>query len=106
MTQSALTDQLDVQPGTVSEVLGKLENAGLITRTPSKQDRRTSIIELTAAGLAAAESAIEQKQQRQAEMFSCLSEEEKRTLLVFVETLNHDWHHRYGHGESRRRRKG
>lgn len=106
MTQSSLTEQLGVQPGTMSEVLGKLENAGLITRTPSEQDRRTSIIELTPSGLEAAETAIEEKQQRQAEMFSCLSEEEKNTLLTFLETLNHDWHHRYGRGDGRRHRRG
>lgn len=106
MTQSSLTEQLGVQPGTVSEVLGKLENAGLIIRTPSQQDRRTSIIELTASGLEAAETAMEQKQQRQAEMFSCLSEEEKNTFLVFLETLNHDWHLRYGRGDGGRHRRG
>ena len=108
VAQNDLTEQLGVQPGTASEVFGKLEHAGLITRTPSEQDRRTSIITLTPSGLAAAETADEQKRQRHSEMFSSLSEEDKAALLALLEALNHDWHHRYGHGrrEGGRHRKG
>ncbi len=33
MTQKTLTEHLHIQPGSASEVLAKLENSGLITRT-------------------------------------------------------------------------
>ena len=46
MTQSELTEYLGVQPGSASEVIGKLESAGLIVRTPSEKDRRQRIFVL------------------------------------------------------------
>ena len=52
MTQRELTERLGIQPGSASELVGKLERAGLITRTPSETDRRTADIRLTEAGLA------------------------------------------------------
>ena len=96
ITQSELTERLGVQSGSVSEVIGKLESAGLIMRTPSEQDRRTSDIRLTEAGKLHAQKAFEQRKQRHTEMFSCLSEEDKDDLLMLLEKVNHDWRHRYG----------
>lgn len=96
ITQSELTERLDVQPGSASEVIGKLEDAGLITRTPSGKDRRTSDIRLTEAGKVKAAEAARQRKQRHTQMFSCLSEEDKADLLMLLEKVNHDWRHRYG----------
>ena len=95
ITQHALTNRLGVQPGSVSEVIGKLETAGYILRTPNPADRRTSDIRLTPQGLVQAQLASQQAQARRQEMFSCLSETEKNTLLVLLEKLNSDWKHRY-----------
>ena len=47
ITQRALTSRLGIQPGSASEVIAKLENAGLIQRTVSTDDRRTANIRLT-----------------------------------------------------------
>lgn len=96
ITQSELTERLGVQPGSASEVIGKLESAGLITRTPSEQDRRTSDIRLTEAGKVKAKEVAEQRKQRHTEMFSCLSEEDKADLLMLLEKVNHEWRRRYG----------
>lgn len=96
ITQSELTERLDVQPGSASEVIGKLESAGFITRTPSEKDRRTSDIRLTEAGKVKAVEAAEQRKERHTEMFSCLSEEDKADLLMLLEKVNHEWRRRYG----------
>lgn len=95
-TQRKLTKRLGIKPGSASEVIGKLENAGLIVRTPSKEDKRTADITLTEKGKALALDAIEQRQRRHEEMFSCLSELEKTELLSFLEKINKDWEERYG----------
>ena len=95
MTQSALTEQLGIQPGSASEVLGKLEAAGLILRTPSETDRRTADICLTALGKSAAEAAYAQRQVRHQQMFSGLSDEEKETLLQLLEKVNADWKRKF-----------
>lgn len=95
MTQQALTKRLGIQPGSASEVLLKLENAGLIIRVPSEDDRRTTDISLTENGRAAALEAATQRSRRHEEMFSCLPEEEKAQLLSLLEKINADWEQRY-----------
>lgn len=95
MTQRALTELLGIQPGSASEVISKLEGTGLIWRRPSMADRRTMDIGLTETGMAMAEDAAQKRQQRHVEMFSCLTAEEKETLLSLMEKLNGDWDVRY-----------
>ena len=95
ITQRELTEHLGIQPGSASEVIGKLEAAGLILRTPSQEDRRTTDIRLTEAGEPAAGEAYEKRQQRHQAMFSCLSEEEKGTLLGILEKINASWNQQY-----------
>lgn len=107
MTQSELTEKLGIQPGSASEVVRKLETAGLIERTPNHLDRRTTDISLTKEGRALAEDVLQKRRIRHQEMFSCLSEEEKNTLLFLTEKLNEDWTERYheksiGHKEIRK----
>lgn len=95
LTQRELTEHLGIQPGSASEVIGKLEAAGLILRTASQTDRRTADLCLTEAGKAAANEAHARRKQRHREMFSCLSEEEKQTLLGLLEKLNLSWSRQY-----------
>lgn len=113
VSQSELTRTLGIQPGSASEVLGKLETAGLILRTPSEKDRRTTLVSLTNAGKTEAAEAGARRKQRHMEQFGCLTEEEKATLLPLLEKLNGAWrqrekempghhhgkpHHEHGHG--------
>lgn len=95
MTQRELTERLGVQSGSASEVIKKLESAGLVLRTPSEEDRRTTNIQLTESGRIQAEEALERRKKRHQEMFSCLSADEKNVLLTLLEKLNEDWHIRY-----------
>lgn len=95
ITQRELTSRLGVQPGSASEVIGKLESAGLIERTTSVNDRRTVDIKLTEKGKIKAEEAVRQRKNRHEEMFSALTDEEKDTLLFLAEKLNTDWDGRY-----------
>lgn len=95
ITQQKLTMRLGIQPGSASEVLSKLESAGLITRTASARDRRTTDVKLTEAGEKEAEKAAGQRRKRHEEMFSCLSGEEKKDLLSLLEKVNSDWEERY-----------
>lgn len=95
ITQRELTERLGIQPGSASEVLAKLEDAGNIVRVPSKSDRRTMDIALTEQGRMLAETLLAQREERHEEMFSCLSEEEKSSLLRLLEKINEDWEARY-----------
>lgn len=101
ITQRDLTEHLGIQPGSASEILSKLESAGLIIRTRNETDRRTTDVSLTDTGREFAAEAFAQRQRRHEEMFSCISEEEKEKLLSLLEKIYADWRIRYcedGHG--------
>ena len=102
ITQSKLTELLDVQPGTVSEVIGKLERAELIERTASENDRRTSELRLTEKGVAKAMQASDARKNRYEDMFACLTESEKSDLLALLEKINEDWERRCDYGRANR----
>lgn len=95
VTQRELTGRLGIQPGSASEVIAKLEDAGYIRRTPNEADRRTINIDLTETGKTAAEEAQKERKQRHEQMFSCLSDDEKGQLLCLLEKVNADWKQRY-----------
>ncbi len=99
LTQCELTEILHIKPGSVSEVLAKLEKAGLITRTENEKDHRTTDIRLTRSGRVRAEEAVAQRTRRQAEMFSCLTDPQKKELLHLITKLNQDWDTRYMQGK-------
>ncbi len=104
ITQRELTEQLGIQSGSASEVIGKLEAGGLIFRTENGKDRRTVNITLTDAGLAAAKEALAEQQRSQRNMFASLTEEECQTLLALTETLCADWE-KYRPASSERNRE-
>lgn len=99
-TQQELTKRLGIQPGSASEVIGKLETAELIVRTPSQADRRTFDIHLTPQGQSAAEEAYVQREARHCQMFACLTDAEKHTLLSLLERINAAWDEQYRRAES------
>lgn len=96
MTQRELTSQLGIQPGSVSEIIKKLETAGLISRQSNSEDRRTVDIALTDAGKAQAESS--RAQHANHALFESLTDEEKQQLLSLLEKVSGDWHRRFRDG--------
>ena len=97
MTQKELTVHLGVQPGSVSEVLNKLEKAELILRSPSETDHRTTDIRLTPDGEVIAKEASTKRIERHKQMFAVLSDEEKDTLIALLEKVNAHWDRLYRH---------
>ncbi len=103
MTQRELTERIGVQPGSASEVLGKLEEAGLISRTANQEDRRTTDIRLTPEGESAAKEAQARCDERHRQMFACLTPDEKEELLLLLEKLRREWEtYRPNRGELRK----
>ena len=96
VTQRELTQRLGIQPGSASEVIGKLEASGLLIRSQSETDHRTTDIQLTKEGKEAAKEAGRQREERHNQMFSCLDDNEKETLLTLLEKVNSFWNQQYG----------
>ena len=95
VSQKKLIEQLNIKPGSASEILSKLEKAGLIVRRQSKTDRRSVDIDLTDEGEKFAIEAIEKRRKRHREMLACLTKEEKETFLSFLDKLTDDWNTRF-----------
>lgn len=95
MTQRDLTPHLQIQPGSASEILAKLEKRGLIEKEPLESDRRTARIFLTEEGSRMAAEAMQQRRELHKEMFACLSREEKAQLVTLLEKMQMDWNVRF-----------
>lgn len=95
ITQRELTQQLDIQPGSASEVIIKLESAGFIQRLPSEKDKRTMDVHLTNAGKTEAQRLSRIRFDRHERMFAALSGGEKEALLGLLERINADWDEQY-----------
>lgn len=95
MLQKELIEYLGIQPGSASEILSKLEKAGLIKRTQSEADGRAMEIVLTDIGKTQAEEAMEQRRKRHEQMFICLTHEEQTLLFSLLQKLSIDWNNRF-----------
>ena len=86
MTQQELADALLVTKGNISQLLSKLEQAGMITR---QQTGRTNCLSLTEQGQALFEVVVPQQEALIAELLVPLSDDEQRELLRLLRKLDH-----------------
>ena len=91
MLQRELTERLQLQRASVSEILGKLELRALIVREQSMSNRRSQDIRLTAEGIRAAEEIAGRQTAEYDELFEEMAEEEKKTLYELLGKLLEKW---------------
>lgn len=89
MDQKELQQLLQIQPGSVSEILMKLERKGFITREKNEEDRRRSVVWLTEKGKEALKE--QNSQEEETDMFAALNEEEKSELKRLLKKLLESW---------------
>lgn len=80
MTQSEIAEQLSVQGATVTNMLQRLEEAGLVVRRRDSEDNRLVRVYLTEAGRQKERSIHTQLISMQELIFKDISEEERATL--------------------------
>jgi len=85
MTQQELADALLVTKGNISQLLSKLEQAGMITR---RQEGRTNCLSLTERGEALFQVVVPQQEALIAELLAPLSDDEQRELLRLLRKLD------------------
>ena len=91
MTQKALMCQMQIQPGSLSEVLSKVESAGLIVRRRCEDDRRNCEIRLTPEGVEQAEAFERDRQDMAQLLFETLTPDEKQALSDILVKLHDHW---------------
>lgn len=84
ISQRDLLYHLHIQPGSLSEILNKLETAGEIERVPDERDRRRQLVMLTEKGRTRAEGLSGEEQQ---DPYAALTKEEKKTLSDLLDKL-------------------
>lgn len=100
ITQRELTGELGIHRASVSELLGKLEKKGFITRRQDDRDRRCVRISLTDKGtLSLQENIHAQSEQDLDKMFASLSEAEKNSLYAILGKLINAWGEAQSHGK-------
>ncbi|MDN6697680.1 MAG: MarR family transcriptional regulator [Lacticaseibacillus paracasei] len=90
LTNSDLVEALDIRPSSVSALVQKLEDLGLISRRESETDKRVQLIALTDDGKKFIETTGKLKTDLPDQIFSGLSEEEQAQLLTLIEKLSAD----------------
>jgi DNA-binding MarR family transcriptional regulator len=86
-TVGQLAEWLEVRSSTMSQMLDRLELAGLVYREADKQDARTKIIQLTVEGNATYRKLKDARVELLAEPFAHLKDEEQEQLVVLMAKL-------------------
>lgn len=87
LTQKELQDVLEISSGALSEILQKMEEASLVERKKSCDDKRQVKLALTSKGKCLALQVKEHYARTLERMFECLSEQEKNQLGGILEKL-------------------
>lgn len=91
ITQKELLEVLTLKSGSVSEVVKKLEKQGYIVKTRSCEDRRKINITLTNEGKVFLESQLKINSEQENVLFTALSDEEQKELIILLNKLFEDW---------------
>ncbi len=85
--QKTLTEELRINPSSVSEMISKLENDGYVKRTVDPTDKRATLISLTELGEARAAELQDEKNEKLGKAFGNLTDDEKEQLIALLEKL-------------------
>lgn len=88
ITQSELAEKLELTPATLTNLLTRMEHAGLIERRADTTDCRCSRIFMTEAGRTKLALAVEQTQKMDQAAFAGFSPEEQDQLQEFLDRIH------------------
>ncbi len=106
MTQKDLMESMRIQSGSASELLGKIEQAGLVSRVKCETDRRLVEIRITDEGLQELDKMQAQYRQSVSELLTVLNDDEKTQLTDLLDKLAANWAERLDRLPDRRRPGG
>lgn len=108
-SQGELGDEMDVRPSSMTEMLLKMEQAGLIARKQDENDQRVMRVFLTEAGERAVAQSDVAALDLTTTIFNCLTAEEHTQMLALIQKISasietmdgsddREHHHGRGHG--------
>lgn len=90
ITQKELQEKFSVKPGSISEIISKLEYRGLLVRKRDENDRRRVVLKITEKGREVAEIFLDEEKGKN--LYACLNKEEKETLKRLLQKLIDNWY--------------
>lgn len=96
MTQTQLMGALDIQAGSLSEIVSKLEAKGFITKQKDEADRRKTVLALTDFGKERIRTVKQKRREEEHLMFDVLTEEQRGELKALLSLLFTHWQDTFG----------
>jgi len=90
LTPGQVSDHLGVTCGNTTGIVDKLEEAGLVERRPHPDDRRATLLQMTAPGREVYDQVRPVFDQRVTDLMGCLSEDEKSQMISLLDRLSRD----------------
>ncbi|GAA2117233.1 MarR family winged helix-turn-helix transcriptional regulator [Actinomadura alba] len=87
-TAAALADRVGLTPGSLSRMIDRLESAGLVKRRPDPHDRRKTLIEATAEGLARISDYYAGLNARTRDVLADFTDDQLDSVLHFVQAAH------------------
>nr|WP_300307924.1 MarR family transcriptional regulator [uncultured Anaerostipes sp.] len=98
--QKEMAEELGIRPASLSELISKLEQKGLVKKEPSPKDRRSMMVSLTREGMMTARHGRAGQSRFHSLIFEPLSEEEKETLYELLWKVKEYHERRKDHDQS------
>ena len=95
MTQKNMQEHIGIQQSSLSELLAKMEEQNLLTRTPSPTDRRQVLLSVTPEGRKLLEECEKADLQQNIVFLQVLTPQEQQTLLELLTKLDDSWTAQY-----------
>lgn len=89
LSQRELQEILHIQAGSLSEIVGKLEAKGYLTKERDEKDQRKMILKITPKGRKSTEEKAYLKSRQ--ELFSSLNEKEQEQMKKLLKKLLDQW---------------
>lgn len=91
LKQKDLLERMNIKPGSLSEIISKIEAGGYVVRRQCSNDKRSLELILTDAGIERAEIFAKEQRDMAKELFADLSQEEKDELFRILGMLESKW---------------
>lgn len=91
LKQKEILERLNIKPGSLSEIVSKVEAGGFVIRRKCKDDKRSFELTLTEAGLARANAFENELDEMAKEIFSSLEYVDKKELFRILGILEDKW---------------
>lgn len=91
LKQKDILERMNIKPGSLSEIIAKIEAGGYVMKRQCEDDRRSFELTLTEAGIERAKNFEEEHEELASSLFSHLASTDKEELFRILGILEEKW---------------